>query len=193
MNAGIRALGERAVRLSLLPTAMAIAVFASVPTALAQDLEIRQLEEFLESEPELPPATPVSPVVPAPVVPAPVAPAPSPEQLSINSHRAGTLGRWNQLNEGFYQDLYTFDGNAGESIAINVIGTSDPRTMLDPLIRLIGPDGTVVAEDDNGGSNSERGDARLVLELPETGTYTIVVTTATEADKGRYALSVGVY
>ena len=192
MNAGLRASVGCAVRVSLLPAAMAIALFGTVPTALAQEFEIRQLEEFL-AEPVLPPPTPVVPVVPAPVTPAPAPSAPSPEHLSINSHRPGTLGRWNQLNDGFYQDLYTFEGEANESIAINVIGTSDPRTMLDPFLRLIGPDGTVVAEDDNGGSNAERGDARIVLELPETGTYTIVVTTATPADKGRYALSLGVY
>ena len=182
-----------AVRVALLPVTIAIATLTTAPIALAQDLEIRQLEEFLEPEPARPPTPAVAPVLPAPVAPAPVAPPPSPEQVSINTHRPGTLGRWNQLRDGFYQDLYSFEGTAGESIAINVIGTSDPRTMLDPLIRLLGPGGEVVAEDDNGGSNPERGDARLVLELPETGTYILVVTTATPGDKGRYALSLGVY
>lgn len=193
MNADFRSSVGCALRVGLVPVTIAIAALSSVPIALAQELEIRQLEEFLHPTPALPPAPSVAPVAPARVAPPPVAPAPSPEQLAINSHRAGTLGRWTQLNDGFYQDLYSFEGAAGESIAINVIGTSDPRTMLDPFIRLIGPDGELVAEDDNGGGNSERGDARLVLELPETGTYTLIVTTATPADKGRYALSVGVY
>lgn len=195
MNAGSNTVMRSAARWSVFPIVLAISTFTS-SMALAQDPEIRQLEEFLEPEPVLFPAPPVAPtpVAPAPVAPAPVAPPPpSPEQISINTHRPGTLGRWNQFRDGFYQDLYSFEGTAGESIAINVIGTSDPRTMLDPFIRLIGPDGEMVAEDDNGGSNPERGDARLVLDLPETGTYTLVVTTATPGDKGRYALSVGVY
>ncbi|MEM9535293.1 MAG: hypothetical protein AAGA40_06430, partial [Cyanobacteria bacterium P01_E01_bin.45] len=128
MTADIEMFVGFAVRVALLPISIAIATLTAAPIALAQDLEIRQLEEFLEPEPQRPPAPRAAPVVPTPAAPAPVAPTPSPEQLSINSHRPGTLGRWNQLNEGFYQDLYTFEGIADESISINVIGTFDPRT-----------------------------------------------------------------
>ena len=165
------------------------------PRAWAQQDEIQQLEQFLTPEPPSPPVRVYSPPNrqwrPSPI---PSAPAQSsPAVLTLNSHQPGTLGRPNQLSDGFYRDLYSFEGTSGLTVAINLHGTSDPRMQLDPLLRLIAPSGTVVAEDDNGGSNSDRGDARILLKLPETGTYTIVVTTATPADKGRYALGLQEY
>ena len=181
-------------RFGILPSLAGLATLCIQPIIVAQQAEIRQLEEFLTPEP-LPPARVYHPPS-RPWRPAPTRPNPSlsgPEVLSLNSHRPGTLGRYNQLRDGFYQDLYEFQGVAGQTIALNLLGSSDPRMRLDPLLKLIGPDGSVVAEDDNSGNDPNRGDARIVLALPETGTYTIVVTTATPADKGRYALGLQEY
>ena len=165
------------------------------PKAWAQQDEIQQLEQFLTPEPPAPPDRVFTPP-PRRWQPSPVRSSPThspPALLTLNSHQPGTLGRPNQLIDEFYRDLYSFEGTSGLTIVINLHGTSDPRMQLDPLLRLIAPSGTVVAEDDNGGNNPERGDARILLTLPETGTYTIVVTTATPADKGRYALGLQEY
>ncbi|MEM9566807.1 MAG: PPC domain-containing protein [Cyanobacteria bacterium P01_E01_bin.34] len=172
----------------------------------AQPDELQQLEDFLAPSPtealQLPPSQaappplqlappPTAPAVP-PLVPAVVFPPSSSQPqlttLSLNSHNPGTLGNPRQLQEGFYQDRFQFEGESGELILLNLIGSNDPRMQLDPLLRLLGPDGSLVAEDDNSGYDSTRGDARIVLSLPDTGLYTIVVTTAEPDDRGRYTL-----
>ena len=180
---------------------------APVTAAIAQTDELQQLDDFLNPHQTAParwqPAPPPPPVQLAP--PSPIAPSesvsapaaalpPAPRQqnqlttLSLNSHSPGTLGSPRQLQEGFYQELFRFEGQSGELILLNLIGSDDPRMQLDPRLQLIGPDGAIVAEDDNGGFDSVRGDARIVLSLPETGSYTIVVTTSEPDDRGRYTL-----
>ena len=176
--------------------------------AIAQPDELQQLDDFLSPPPTTPsqwqPAPPPPPVQfappPSPIPPAeplssPAAALPpvSNQQhqlttLTLNSHSPGTLGSPRQLQEGFYQDLFQFEGQSGELILLNLIGSNDPRMQLDPRLQLIGPDGSIVAEDDNSGFDSVRGDARIVLSLPDTGSYTIVVTTAEPDDRGRYTL-----
>ena len=170
------------------------------PMAGAQEQELIQLETFLAPAPQPQPASPpVQPARFAPPPPPPPSSRPLPRSpqlsptsassvLALNSHRPGTLGRPNQLNEGFYRELYQFDGDVGTSIMLNAIGSSDGLMQLDPVITLIGPDGSILAEDDNSGLDSARGDARIVLVLPYTGTYTIVVTTAAPTDRGRYSI-----
>ncbi|MGK7910858.1 MAG: hypothetical protein AB4050_05140 [Synechococcus sp.] len=150
----------------------------------------------------LPPASPIPHAIPttsaeSTVVTPPSRQQPLPSQplvqpqlavLSLNSHSPGTLGNPRQLHEGYYQDLFQFEGQMGELILLNLIGSDDPRMELDPRLQLIAPDGSIVAEDDNGGYDSARGDARIVLMLPDTGSYTVVVTTADPDDRGRYTL-----
>lgn len=65
----------------------------------------------------------------------------------------------------------TFDGNAGDVISISA--DDSPETAVDPLIALLAPDGTPIAGDDDfgGGLNSLISD----FELPETGTYTLLL------------------
>ncbi|WP_017327181.1 PPC domain-containing protein [Synechococcus sp. PCC 7336] len=181
----------------MLSLVLGLSALCSVPSALAQQEEIQQLEEFLAPAPEpaAPAAQPNRFVAPAPrplttspsQLPPPIA---TPVVLTPNSHRPGILGNPNQLNDGFYQDTYQFSGDAGEFVMLNLIGSSDRRMQLDPYLKLIGPDGEIVAEDDNSGFDPVRGDARILLPLPETGTYTVVVTSATPQDRGRYAIAV---
>ena len=47
-----------------------------------------------------------------------------------------------------------------------------PGSTLDPVAALLGPDGTVIAENDDGGSNLN---VRFYADLPEDGTYTVRV------------------
>lgn len=58
-----------------------------------------------------------------------------------------------------------FEGQAGQDVTIRVEAVGD----TDPRVRLIGPSGTVIGEDDDGGGNY---DSLLEITLPETGTYT---------------------
>jgi len=83
---------------------------------------------------------------------------------------------------GEFQDLYTFEGAAGERIRIEL--TSD---AFDTYLGLITPRGNQIDNDDYAG-----GTARSVLdfELPETGSYRIVATSYGSNETGAYQLSV---
>ncbi|MEM9156038.1 MAG: PPC domain-containing protein [Cyanobacteria bacterium P01_F01_bin.33] len=126
---------------------------------------------------------------PQPARPVPqVVPLKPPVQIAYDTHSPGTLGYGDGYESGFFKELYAFEGTAGEPIIVNLIGSDDARMQLDPLIKLIAPNGEVVAEDDNSGRDAERGDARIQTTLPETGTYSILVTTAKAYDRGRYTI-----
>lgn len=76
------------------------------------------------------------------------------------------------------QVVYRYDGTAGEGLTITmhrVDGT------IDPLLRVIAPDGSIVAENDDGWSGQTPPDGYVVQDskidipaLPATGTYTII-------------------
>jgi hypothetical protein len=66
--------------------------------------------------------------------------------------------------------FYPFQGHAGGQVLIRVVAA--PGSTLDPVAALLGPDGTVIAENDDGGSNLN---VRFYADLPEDGTYTVRV------------------
>ncbi|MBC6955200.1 MAG: PPC domain-containing protein [Chloroflexi bacterium] len=73
-----------------------------------------------------------------------------------------------EFTESVQSAVYEFTGRAGDTVTIDL--RSDE---IDPLVRLIGPDGTVVAEDDDSGGGVQ---ARISeFTLPADGTYTIEV------------------
>ncbi len=92
-----------------------------------------------------------------------------------------------RLADGRWADLYQFQGTQGEAVALNLVGSADRRLRLDPYLVLFGPDGQVLAQDDDSGTDPRIGDARLLLRLPTAGTYTIMAT-AQPRDQGRYSL-----
>ncbi|MEP7338994.1 MAG: pre-peptidase C-terminal domain-containing protein [Acidobacteriota bacterium] len=77
-------------------------------------------------------------------------------------------------------DRYLFDGAAGQKVAIQLTSTN-----LDTYLYLIGPDGAVKAENDNGGGGQN---ARIVLQLPLTGAYIIEATARGSQTTGAYKL-----
>ncbi len=99
-----------------------------------------------------------------------------------------------QLTESTPEILYTFQGTAGVAVDITMIYDmdSDPENYLDTYLILRGPDGSVLAENDDaiGATDS----AIMNFTLPATGTYTIVATSFTAAhgygaDDGYFLLS----
>ncbi len=82
--------------------------------------------------------------------------------ISVGGSANGTL------NSIFEAHNWTFEGAAGQTVTISVVGQGD----CDPRTKLIDPQGNVLAEDDDsgGGYNSY-----ISYTLPSAGRYTIRV------------------
>lgn len=86
-----------------------------------------------------------------------------------------------EFTEAAQDIVYTFDGRAGDIVTIDM--RSDE---VDPLVRLIAPDGTVIAEDDDSGGGVQ---ARISeVALPADGIYTIAVDAFRGIDRTRLIL-----
>lgn len=87
----------------------------------------------------------------------------------------------NVLPDGSYYNAYSFEGQAGQRITIDMTSNE-----VDPFLILIGPDqdGLFLQDDDSGGNYN----ARLSLQLPSSGTYTIVANAYAEGEVGGYQL-----
>ncbi|GEM_PF-999898 len=85
-----------------------------------------------------------------------------------------------------YADRYTFSGVSGQRIAI-----LQNSTAFDSYVFLIGPDGTILYRDDDGGGfpNSRIPPVTGFYRLPATGTYIVEATSYSSGRTGDYTLS----
>jgi len=84
------------------------------------------------------------------------------ETLAVGQTAAGGI------NSVFQAHNWLFEGRAGQPVTIRV----DGQGRCDPRAALIGPDGQVIAQDDdNGGGRS----ALIMASLPVSGVYTVRV------------------
>ncbi|MCC7449953.1 MAG: PPC domain-containing protein [Anaerolineae bacterium] len=83
--------------------------------------------------------------------------------------------------------LFTFDAQAGDVITLTMV--ADPDSAVDPALALLGPDGTLVARnDDSLDAAFGMTNARLVnFPIPAAGTYTIQAMRSSE-DDGSFTL-----
>jgi CHAT domain-containing protein/Flp pilus assembly protein TadD len=86
------------------------------------------------------------------------------------------------LKDGRYFQLHFFEGQAGEKLTVD-LSSGD----FDLYLIVVGADEKKLAEDNNRGGDTG---ARLLLELPTTGLYGILVTSAQPQEQGRYQLHV---
>lgn len=87
----------------------------------------------------------------------------------------------------YYADRYSFNGSAGQQVAIGLTG------LFDTYLYLIGPSGSVIAQDDDGGAgtNSSIPAVSGYFSLPSTGTYIVEVTSYAQNTTGNYTLNLG--
>lgn len=108
------------------------------------------------------------PVVPYPtIVETPSADPKSPQLLTVPVCLTGHISQAGEV------DAYRFSGKKGESVRI----AAEARRFdspLDPLLRLVGPDGKVLKEQDDEGRKSY--DLDFTQSLPVDGEYRIEVT-----------------
>jgi len=101
------------------------------------------------------------------------------EELSTSDQRSTIRGT------SFYADRYYFFGSIGQQIAI-----TSTSQALNSYLYLVGPDGSLIAEDNDGGGAT---DARIpaasgFLTLPATGTFVIEATSFDANALGGYQL-----
>lgn len=86
-------------------------------------------------------------------------------------------------------DFYQFQASAGDQLQIQTTAPTEKTYFypanLDPIVRLIGPDGTVIAEDDNGAQDGLN--SLLDFSVSESGTYTVQLVSASYSS-GEYLL-----
>ncbi|WP_204140408.1 tetratricopeptide repeat protein [Halomicronema sp. CCY15110] len=84
-------------------------------------------------------------------------------------------------DDGSYFNVYTFEGQAGETVSIEMLSEA-----FDTYLLLRGPEGQVIAQDDDGygGTNS-----LIVVTLPATGTYRVIANSYTAGATGQYTLT----
>ncbi|MGB5896605.1 MAG: tetratricopeptide repeat protein, partial [Geitlerinemataceae cyanobacterium] len=80
-----------------------------------------------------------------------------------------------------YYNIHTFEGQAGEQITIELTSND-----FDPVLGLIDPEIKIVALDNDGG---EGNNARIIVTLLATGTYTITAVSYKAGQSGNYTLS----
>src|SRR5690606_11403726 len=91
-----------------------------------------------------------------------------------------------ELEAAFSDALWEFNGTAGQVVTITLEATNGD---LDPLLRLIGPDGSTIAENDDAEDSALGTSAQVVgLSLPADGLYRLLATRFDGA--GSYRLTV---
>jgi hypothetical protein len=106
------------------------------------------------------------------------------ESISFGETREGFI------DEGDGSD--PVDGDLAEPVSLEAeSGTTAVISMesdnIDTYLILEAPDGSVIAEDDDGGGGLN---SRIRTQLPQTGTYTIWAGSFSGIDTGLYTLSV---
>lgn len=87
-----------------------------------------------------------------------------------------------QRRSGKYEDVFRIDGRRGQRVELTL--SSDD---FDPYLLVTGPGGYVMSNDDDG--RGETLNSRLVIELPEDGSYRVSATSFSPGAMGAYRLA----
>jgi uncharacterized protein (TIGR03437 family) len=114
----------------------------------------------------------------------------APKSIALGETVNGTLSEGScrsPITPQGYAERYTFTAEKGRNIGVTLASRA-----FDAYLILYGPDGEIIAENDDDGPNSTN--SRLAgyyqgrLGIPETGTYTIEVTSPDAGAAGAYTL-----
>jgi hypothetical protein len=93
------------------------------------------------------------------------------------------------INPSSDVDLFSFSGNQGDAVAINVRATRlSPASTLDPIVAILGSDGGVLVENDD----TFGPDSFLAVRLPSTQAFFVRVRSLSGSSMGTYELDVSV-
>ena len=109
-------------------------------------------------------------------------PLPTPTAAGARVER-GTLAAGDAtLRSGEYYDTYTFQGQAGEQVVVDMTSSA-----FDPYLILWKPDGSQEDNDDYNGSTSH---AQIAMTLPAAGTYRVGATSYAAGATGPYEVTI---
>ena len=96
----------------------------------------------------------------------------------------GNLDRESNLLpvDNSYYDLYAFKGRAGQRISIDM-----SSNQIDPYLILLNSQDQELAQDDDGGGEKN---ARIIITLPEDGTYKLLANSYEAGESGDYELKI---
>lgn len=116
--------------------------------------------------------------------------------LNYGDRVNGALNVSSVRHQGRRFDIYRFEGEQEQLIRISLVGGSaDTRSpdqlqtgslLINPAVILLDPNGTIINQQPE---QAEVANALIRMNLPMTGTYTILVTSATVGGGGRYTLT----
>jgi len=104
------------------------------------------------------------------------------ETQTINFDSNGVARLEGELDEVFTVQRWSFEGQAGQNFTLTM-----QAETLDPILRLLDPDGSVIDENDDTGDPALGSAAQIVnTQLPEDGRY--MIEAASFEGEGRYEL-----
>ncbi|MDJ0557150.1 MAG: trypsin-like peptidase domain-containing protein [Microcoleaceae cyanobacterium MO_207.B10] len=108
------------------------------------------------------------------------------EKLNLNGlvEVDGNLGTESKVLpvDNSYYDLYAFEGKAGQKLSIDM-----SSKQIDPYLILLSSNGQELAQDDDSGGEKN---ARIVITLPENGTYKLLANSYEAGESGDYKLKI---
>lgn len=113
---------------------------------------------------------------------------PTVRELGYAYIESGVLGQGDPVASDRHYHVYTFEGKANQPIEVRLVGSNDARLGLDPAMFLFSPNGNEPLARRFSEFDSVRS-AFMFMRLPETGTYSIVVTSKQPKKVGRYSLA----
>jgi hypothetical protein len=106
----------------------------------------------------------------------------NPQSMSCGQTKSGSLSVSDcTLGDGSYADLFAFQGNAGDSVTIDLAAPA-----FDAYLILWNPSGSKVAEDDDSGIGLN---SQITFTLTSTGTWYIGANALSVGSTGSYTLS----
>lgn len=106
--------------------------------------------------------------------------------ISFGQTVNGTLSTSDCASEGKYYDTFTFNGTAGQQIAV-----SQNSAAFDTYLSLLNSNGQIIAQNDDGGggTNSRIPETSGFFTLPSTGSYTIRTSSFLAGAAGTYSVN----
>ncbi|WP_416676084.1 hypothetical protein [Egbenema bharatensis] len=166
----------------ILGASLVLSSYAIVPSAWASQIhpnEIRLAQAQLTTE-ELPGADHLS----------------NASTLEYGDRVNGALNVSSLRHAGRRFSIYRFEGEEGQLVRINLVGgSSRSRTpgqlqtgslLINPVVVLLAPNGEIIAQQPE---QADVANALIRMNLPMTGTYNILVTSATAGGGGAYTLT----